>query len=114
MLYCTEKLHEAASKNGSALLEGESYVKNRYLFFDIDGTLAAGGYEYTYVPESAMRALKKLREAGHVLCIATGRSHGMAVEYMDVFGMQTVARTVRAQFPSSAVPLEIWIASLNT
>jgi len=90
VIYCTGKLHEAASKKGSALLEGESYVKNRYLFFDIDGTLAAGGYEYTYVPESAMRALKKLREAGHVLCIATGRSHGMAVEYMDVFGMQNM------------------------
>ena len=62
-------------------------MKKRYLFFDIDGTLAAGGYERTYVPESAMRALSKLRDAGHFLCIATGRSHGMAVEFMDLFGI---------------------------
>jgi len=25
-------------------------VKKRYLFFDIDGTLAAGGYGNTYIP----------------------------------------------------------------
>lgn len=65
-------------------------MTKKYLFFDIDGTLAAGGYEETYVPESAMTALRKLAEAGHFLCIATGRSHGMAVEFMDVFGIKNM------------------------
>lgn len=60
--------------------------RKRYLFFDIDGTLAAGGYGNTYIPESTELALKKLREAGHFLCIATGRSQAMAVDYMHQLG----------------------------
>ena len=46
--------------------------RKKYLFFDIDGTLAAGGYEHFYIPDSALLALEKLRKAGHFLCIATG------------------------------------------
>ena len=65
-------------------------MKRKYLFFDIDGTLAAGGYEYTYVPESTKLALQKLTEAGHFLSIATGRSNGMALEFMDVFGIRNM------------------------
>ena len=65
-------------------------MDRKYLFFDIDGTLAAGGYEHTYVPESTMLALRKLREAGHFLCIATGRSNGMAVAFMDAFEIKNM------------------------
>lgn len=58
-------------------------MKRKYLFFDIDGTLVAGGYgNKTYVPDSTKLALEKLREAGHFLAIATGRSQAMAVGYM--------------------------------
>lgn len=64
--------------------------KKRYLFFDIDGTLAAGGYGNTYIPESARLALEKLREAGHFLCIATGRSQAMAVDYMRSLGFENM------------------------
>ena len=47
----------------------------KYFLFDIDGTLVAGGYgNKTYVPDSTKLALEKLREAGHFLAIATGRS----------------------------------------
>ena len=60
--------------------------KKRYLFFDIDGTLVAGGYGKGYVPDSAQEALAKLRKAGHFLCIATGRSQAMAVDYMKELG----------------------------
>ena len=42
---------------------------SKLIFFDIDGTLVAGGYNKTYVPESAKVALKKLREAGHFLAL---------------------------------------------
>lgn len=60
--------------------------KKRYLFFDIDGTLVAGGYGNDYIPESTKEAIEKLREAGHFLCIATGRSQAMAVDYMHELG----------------------------
>jgi Cof subfamily protein (haloacid dehalogenase superfamily) len=62
----------------------------KYLFFDIDGTLAAGGYGNTYVPESAVHALDKAREAGHFLCIATGRLQAMAVDYMHELGFRSM------------------------
>lgn len=65
-------------------------IKRRYLFFDIDGTLAAGGYGNTYIPESTKLALTKLREAGHFLCIATGRSQAMAVDYMHQLGFENM------------------------
>lgn len=54
----------------------------KYLFFDLDGTILAGGYENSYVPESCVVALKKLKEAGHFLSICTGRSHAMAIDLM--------------------------------
>lgn len=65
-------------------------MKKKYLFFDIDGTLAAGGYGNTYIPESTKLALRKLREAGHFLCIATGRSQAMAVGYMRELGFENM------------------------
>ena len=55
--------------------------RKRYLFFDIDGTLLAGGY-LGYVPESAKLAVKKLKAEGHFLSIATGRAQSMAAPYM--------------------------------
>ncbi len=58
-------------------------MKKRYLFFDIDGTLVAGGYGNSYIPESTKLALKKLEEAGHFLCISTGRSQAMAYDLMQ-------------------------------
>lgn len=61
-------------------------AKKRYLFFDIDGTLLAGGYDATYLPKSTVTALQKCREAGHFLCIATGRLQAMAVDCMHELG----------------------------
>ncbi|MDI9590407.1 MAG: HAD family hydrolase [Acidobacteriota bacterium] len=63
-------------------------AKRRYLFFDIDGTLAAGGYGRTYIPDSAVLALQRLRAAGHVLALATGRAQAMAVDYMRELGFE--------------------------
>ena len=60
--------------------------RRRYLFFDIDGTLLAGGYHDTYIPESTILALEKCRAAGHFLCIATGRLQAMAVDCMHELG----------------------------
>ena len=58
-------------------------VKKKYLFFDIDGTLVAGGYSASYVPESTRLALDKLKQAGHFLALATGRSQAMAYDFME-------------------------------
>ena len=63
----------------------------RYIFFDIDGTLVAGGYgDNCYIPDSTKEALKKLKQAGHFLCIATGRAQAMAVDYMHELGFDNM------------------------
>ena len=59
--------------------------KKKYIFFDIDGTLLAGGYA-GYIPESTKLALRKLKAAGHFTAIATGRAHWMARKYMQELG----------------------------
>lgn len=61
-------------------------MKKRYIFFDIDGTLVAGGYGNTYTPADTHAALEALRKAGHFLAIATGRSQAMAVDMMRDMG----------------------------
>ena len=63
--------------------------RKRYLFFDIDGTLLAGGY-LGYVPESTKKAIKKLKEAGHFVSIATGRAQSMAYPYMVQLGFENM------------------------
>lgn len=63
--------------------------KKRYLFFDIDGTLLADG-PLGYVPESTKLAVKKLKEAGHFLSIATGRAQFMAAPYMHMLEMENM------------------------
>lgn len=47
-------------------------MKRKALFFDIDGTLLTDGTKV--LPKSAELALKKAREAGHMVFINTGRS----------------------------------------
>ena len=63
-------------------------MKTKYLFFDIDGTLAAGGYGNTYIPESCWKAIRRLEEAGHVLALCTGRSFAMAKEFLTETGFR--------------------------
>ncbi|MDC7279526.1 MULTISPECIES: HAD-IIB family hydrolase [Pseudobutyrivibrio] len=64
--------------------------KKKYLFFDIDGTLAAGGYENFYIPDSTVTALQNLKKAGHFLCIATGRAQALAVDIMNELGFENM------------------------
>ncbi|WP_074624362.1 Cof-type HAD-IIB family hydrolase [Kandleria vitulina] len=58
-------------------------MKRKYFFFDIDGTLAVGQPGRQYIPESTKYTLEKLKEAGHFVAIATGRSYAMAKEMME-------------------------------
>lgn len=63
--------------------------RKRYLFFDIDGTLLAGGY-LGYIPDSTNVALEKLKAAGHFLAIATGRAQWMAQPYLEQLGFENM------------------------
>lgn len=65
-------------------------MRQRYIFFDIDGTLKAGGYDNAYIPESTTRAIEQLRTAGHFIAIATGRSEAMARGYMRELGIENM------------------------
>ena len=47
-------------------------MNRQILFFDIDGTLVDSTTHI--VPASTRAALQKLKKAGHILCISTGRS----------------------------------------
>jgi len=49
-------------------------MKGKLLFFDIDGTLLAGGLD-GMIPESAVDALEQSHKNGHLLFINTGRSY---------------------------------------
>ena len=63
----------------------------KYFFFDIDGTLLAWLSESeNYVPDSTLLALKQLKENGHFLAIATGRSRAMAKKTADLFGIDNI------------------------
>lgn len=65
-------------------------ASKKYLFFDIDGTLLSGGYRPSDVPSSTILALKKLREAGHFLALATGRSEAMASGIFRSLGFENM------------------------
>lgn len=68
-----------------ALLYKLYHHHKRYFFFDIDGTLT-DNLTKQVVP-SALKALKKLQEAGHFVAIATGRAHYKARMMMETVGL---------------------------
>ena len=65
-------------------------MKKKYLFFDIDGTLVAGGYSASYIPDSVHETIKRLKDAGHFMALATGRSYAMAVDFMKALGFENM------------------------
>lgn len=65
-------------------------MKRKYVFFDIDGTLAVGIPGQQYVPESAKRAIARLKAKGHFVAIATGRSYAMAYDHMQELGFENM------------------------
>lgn len=61
--------------------------KIKIAFFDVDGTLY--NYKINSISEKTIYALKKLKENGVIICIATGRPHLMLMklkEYIDEIG----------------------------
>lgn len=64
-------------------------MEKKYIFFDIDGTLTndnPGGI----ILESTHRALRKLKENGHFVAIATGRAHWMAMDASEETGINNL------------------------
>ncbi|MDD7281397.1 HAD family hydrolase [Floccifex sp.] len=63
-------------------------MKKKYFFFDIDGTLTND--ETKKIVPSAQIALNKLQQAGHFVCIATGRAHYKARPFMEQVGLHNM------------------------
>lgn len=59
-------------------------MNRKLLFFDIDGTLLAGGIP-GYIPESAIRGLTKAQENGHYIFINSGRTYSFMPEAIKKF-----------------------------
>lgn len=59
-------------------------MNRKLLFFDIDGTLLAGGIP-GYIPDSAIEALKQVQANGHYIFINSGRTYGFMPEAIKEF-----------------------------
>ena len=59
-------------------------MDRKLLFFDIDGTLLAGGIP-GYIPESAIQGLKQAQANGHYLFINSGRTYSFMPEAIKEF-----------------------------
>lgn len=64
-------------------------MKRKYLFFDVDGTLIPKGY-IDKVPPSTARALATLKENGHFLALATGRSQYSVIDTAKKLGIDNI------------------------
>ncbi len=63
-------------------------MRRKYCFFDYDGTLRSR--ESDSIPDSALRAIDALREAGHFVALATGRLQSDALEVLSDVGINTM------------------------
>lgn len=59
-------------------------MNRKLLFFDIDGTLLAGGIP-GYIPDSAIEALKQAQANGHYIFINSGRTYCIMPELIKEF-----------------------------
>ena len=59
-------------------------MSRKMLFFDIDGTLVAEGTHY--LPQSAVNAIRKARENGHLVFINTGRTRFSIDDFLEEIG----------------------------
>lgn len=58
-------------------------MKRKLFLFDLDGSLAQFS-DRSKMAQQNIDALKKIREAGHVVCICTGRDEYGAMPFLDV------------------------------
>ena len=77
-------------------------------FFDIDNTLL--DHQTQAIPPSALAAIARLREAGHTIVLATGRSYGHARPFVeqvqpDYLITQNGARILKGEQEVLTIPL---------
>lgn len=65
-------------------------MKVKYIFFDIDGTLVATKDNVHYIPESTKETLKKLKENGHIVGVASGRSMAQLADVVKELELEYV------------------------
>lgn len=89
----TQHLHfeQSDTMGGRTTTEGEHM---RIAFFDIDGTLARG----TNVPESAAAALSRMRAAGDLVFICTGRARAYVEAHFSHYADGFVCNNGRMAF----------------
>ena len=63
-------------------------MHKKYFFFDYDGTLAVPLTQT--IPASALEAIRRLRQAGHFVGLATGRLQANALDYVQSCGITTL------------------------
>ena len=63
-------------------------MHKKYFFFDYDGTLAAPLTQT--IPDSALEAVRRLRQAGHFVGLATGRLQANALDYVKSCGITSL------------------------
>lgn len=69
---------------GPAKYKKGFFMNRKLLFFDIDGTLLAGGIP-GYIPDSAMETLTQAQANGHYIFINSGRTYGFMPEAIKEF-----------------------------
>ena len=72
-------------------------MNRKLLFFDIDGTLLAGGIP-GYIPDSTIEALKQAQANGHYIFINSGRTYGFMPEAIKEFPFDGFVAAVRKLF----------------
>lgn len=60
----------------------------KMLFFDVDGTLLSYSTNPGYIPETTLEALRALKQNGHIVSLATGRSLATAGRLMRELGIE--------------------------
>lgn len=64
-------------------------MRKKYLFFDIDGTLTTANPS-GIIPNSTLNTIKKLKENGHFVAIATGRAQHASLVFANEAGINNI------------------------
>ena len=70
----SERCIRAQTRRSEFIMNMEAIMEKQLIFFDIDGTLLDDDKK---LPESTKYAVQRLKELGHEVAIATGRSPHM-------------------------------------
>lgn len=65
-------------------------MKKKYIFFDVDGTLTTGFQHGNIIPQTTIDTIKKLKENGHFLSLATGRPYFHANMMAEKAGIDNI------------------------